>query len=315
MGAILALSNFRKRPKDSKDKPTKGIWMKAQTSVSPVLAAITLMLLAAGCSEKKAPESPAPSSGAPQKIVIKGSNTIGEELGPRLIAEYKKEHPGATIELESKGTGSGFHALLAGECDIAAASRVVSSAELEQARGRNVDFNVHVIGSYSVAVIINAANSITNLSRDQVRDIFTGTVQNWKEVGGSDAPIHLYIRDPISGTYLGFRELAMEDKPYAAVTNALTNYAAIVQAVAKDQNGIGYSSFEQANKPGVKAISIRGVMPNAFSVNEGQYPFSRVLRLYTNKGKEAPPALEFIRFVQSPRGQQIVAETGNVPRP
>src|SRR5439155_17718876 len=156
---------------------------------------------------------------------------------------------------------------------------------------------------------------ITNLSRDQVRDIFTGTVQNWKEVGGSDAPIHLYIRDPISGTYLGFRELAMEDKPYAASTNALTNYEAIVEAVAKDQNGIGYSSFNLAEKPGVKSISIRGVTPGTLSVNQGQYPFSRVLRLYTNKGKENPAALEFIRFVQSSRGQEIVAQAGNTPRP
>jgi len=277
-----------------------------------VIGLFLLGLLSPGCSEKQQPPPPPVQQG---KVVIKGSNTIGEEMGPRLIAEYKKDHPTAELVLESKGTASGFTALLAGESDIAAASRVVTQEELNLARSRGDDVNVYVIGSYSVAVVLNAANHITNLSRDQVRDIFTGAVQNWKEVGGSDAPVHLYIRDPISGTYLGFRELAMEDKPYAANPKTFTNYDGIVQAVAQDQNGIGNSSFEPANKAGVKALPIRGVAPNTLSVNEGRYPFSRVLRLYTNKAKESPPALDFIRFIESPSGQEIVAQMGNVPRP
>src|SRR5437868_15310676 len=84
-----------------------------------------LSLLLGGCSDKSAPETqaPAPSPRSAQKLVIKGSNTIGEELGPKLIAEYGKEHPKAAIELETKGTGSGFWGLIAGVCDIAAASR------------------------------------------------------------------------------------------------------------------------------------------------------------------------------------------------
>jgi phosphate transport system substrate-binding protein len=248
------------------------------------------------------------------KLVVKGSNTIGEELGPKLIEEYKKEQPDVIIELESKGTASGFTALLTGECDIAAASRVVNQEELTQARTHGVEFNLHTIGSYSVAVIVNTANSITNLSRDQVRDIFTGTVKNWKEVGGMDGPIHLHIRDAISGTPLGFQELAMENKPYASVFKAHTNYAGIELAVAGDPNGIGYASLDLVDKAGVKPVAIRGVPPNAVTVNEGQYPVSRVLRLYTNKNKETPLALDFIRFVQSPRGQKILAEMGFVPR-
>ncbi len=275
-----------------------------------IFGLVLLSLLIVGCPAGK-PKSGPPLKG---KLVIKGSNTIGEELGPKLIEEYKKEQPDVVIELESKGTASGFAALLAGECDIAAASRVVNQDELTQARARGVEFNLHTIGSYSVAVIVNAANSITNLSRDQVRDIFTGTVKNWKEVGGLDGPINLHIRDAISGTPLGFQELAMENKPYASATRAYTNYAGIEQAVAGDPNGIGYASLDQADKPGVKPVAIRGVPPNAVTVNEGQYPVSRVLRLYTNKTKETPVALDFIRFVQSERGQKILSEMGFVPR-
>jgi phosphate transport system substrate-binding protein len=271
---------------------------------------VLLSLIIAGCPAGK----PSTNVALKGKIVIKGSNTIGEELTPRLVAEYKKEQPEVVFELESKGTASGFAALLAGECDMAAASRVVNQDELTQARTRGIEFNLHTIGSYSVAVIVNAANAVTNLSRDQVRDIFTGTVKNWKEAGGADAPIQLYIRDASSGTPLGFQELAMENQPYASEAKAFTNYAGIVEAVAKDTGGIGYVGFDLASSAGAKAVSIRGVPPTAVTVNEGQYPVSRVLRLYTNRTNETALAKDFVRFVQSSRGQKILEQTGFVPR-
>ena len=250
-----------------------------------------------------------------EKVVIRGSNTIGEELVPRIIAEYRKEHPETTFDLEFKGTIYGFGALVAGLCDIGAASREANMNELGLARDRGIELSDYVIGSYAVAVIVNAGNPLTNMTQAQVRDIFTGVVQNWKEVGGPDAPVHLFIRDPISGTYLGFRELAMENKPYALNVKTFTNYADIVQAVAKDPNGIGYSSFELAKKSGARGVSIGGVAPVVFLVNKGEYPYARVLRLHTNKAKEAPAARDFIEFVLSPRGQAIVEQIGDVPRP
>jgi phosphate transport system substrate-binding protein len=202
---------------------------------------------------------------------------------------------------------------MGGFCDIAGASRLPFKEELEMAQYRNVEYNDHVIGAYSVAVVVNAANPIGNLTRAQVRDIFTGTIQNWKEVGGSDAPIHLFIRDPISGTHLGFRELAMENKPYADTPNLLTNYEAIVVAVARDANGIGYSSIELESNAGVKPVSIGGIAPNAADVDKGNYPYARVLHLYTSKGHETQEALNFIHFVLSAKGQEILTRTGYTP--
>jgi phosphate transport system substrate-binding protein len=273
----------------------------ALASVASVLALFSLL---AGCS-------PATQ----ERVIIKGSNTVGEELAPRLIAEYRKDHPALMIDLETQGTGSGFYGLLAGACDIAAASRLMVTNEVAQAKVRGVELKDSVIGSYSVAVVVNARNSLSNLSREQVRDIFTGTIQNWKEIGGADAPIHLYIRDRISGTYLGFRELAMEDKPYPTnQITAFTNYAAIAQAVANDANGIGYASLQLANAPGVKGVSIGSVPPTPASVNEGKYPYSRALHLFTDKSAETPSTRDFIQFVQSRRGQKIVSEMGFVPR-
>ena len=273
-------------------------------------AGLILLGVLAGCSPANPPTPEAPPSG---KITIRGSNTVGEELAPALIAEYKKTHPNAVFDLEAKGTSYGFGALAGGFCDIAGASRSPSKDELEVAQFRNVEFNDHVIGAYSVAVVVNAGNPIGNLTPAQVWDIFTGAVTNWNAVGGPDAPIHLFIRDPISGTYIGFKELAMENKPYASEQNLFTNYAAIVAAVAKDAGGIGYSSIELATSSGVKAVSIGGIMPSVESVNNGEYPYARKLHLFTSKGHEAPDALDFIQFALSERGQKVLAETGNTP--
>jgi len=279
----------------------------------PTLGRLALLgIVLAGCSP---PQNPTPQAGGPNKVLIRGSNTIGEELGPRLVAEHRKEHPDITVDIEAKGSGSGFWGLIGGACDIAAASRTIKDDERIQAQAAGLQFNDGVIGFYSVAVIVNPANPVGDLTREQVRDLFTGAIQNWKQVGGPDAPVHRATRNPISGTYLGFRELAMEDKSYATNDlSAFTNYAAIAQAVAADPNAIGYASLQLATKPGVKAVSVAGVAPTAATVQAGKYPFARSLHLYTNQATEKPAARQFVQFVQSARGQAILDEMGFTPR-
>ncbi len=274
------------------------------------LSLVPAVLIFGGCGGETGKQATAQDD----KIIIKGSNTIGEELAPRLIAEFKKNHPQTGISLETKGSASGYWGLIGGGCDIAAASRAIAKDEQEQAQARGVQLDDNVIGCYSVAVIVNAASPIGDMTRDQVRDIFTGKVQNWKEVGGPDAPIHLYVRNPVSGTYLGFRELAMEDKPYTTHTEMFTNYTGIAQAVAKDANGIGYCNVQLAGKAGTKAVNIGGVAPTEALVKAGKYPFARALHLCTNKSAEPPGAAEFVRFVCSARGQAILEDMGFVPR-
>jgi len=265
------------------------------------IGSLVLAALLGGCSPPQT-----------QTVVIRGSNTVGEELAPQLVAEYKKDHPAIAFDAEYKGTPYGLGALMVGRCDIAAASRDANTNEIAMAREQGVQFHDDLIGAYAVAVILNPANPLSSLTRDQVRDLFTGAVRNWKDVGGTDAEVHLLIRSPISGTYLGFRELAMENKPYSLSVKAFTNYDDIVQAVAQDPAGVGYASLQLASKPGVKAVTIGGVAPTLPTVREGKYPFARFLRLYTSKSTSAP-ATEFIAFVQSPRGQQILDKMGLVP--
>lgn len=269
-----------------------------------VIGLAMLCAVVAGC--------PAPKSG---KIIIRGSNTVGEELAPRLIEEYRKAHPSITFDIETKGTSYGIGALMVSRCDIAAASRPLSTNELALAKDRGIEFNQYEIGTYSVAVIVNAASPVANLTQAQVRDIFTGAVQNWKAFGGPDAPIHLFIRDPISGTYLGFQELAMDRKPYALGLKTLNSYADIVREVAADPNAIGYAGPDLAGNVGVKAISIDGVAASAASINKGEYPYVRALRLFTRKGGETPEAKAFVDFILSASGQEVLTKTGFARRP
>ncbi|MGD1021062.1 MAG: phosphate ABC transporter substrate-binding protein, partial [Verrucomicrobiia bacterium] len=285
-----------------------------ETRLPRSVGLILLGLLMAGCPNTKQEANSATKTGDGAKVVIRGSNTIGEELGPRLIDEYKKDHPTADFDLAPKATGYGIAALIAGQCDIAGASRLLISEEQQLASMRGVQLADYIIGAYGVAVVENASNPVGNLTTNQVRDIFTGVIQNWKDVGGSDAPIHLYVRDPISGTYLGFRELAMGNNPYGRPQMLFTNYAGIMKAVGDDPNGIGYSSVGLAKNGGVKAVSIGGVEPSFGTVNKHEYPYARTLHLYTNKNQEALTTHDFILFVVSPRGQEILQQTGFVPR-
>ena len=248
-----------------------------------------------------------------EKITIKGSNTFGEELAPRLISAYQKIRPEVTIDLESAGSGSGIQALLDRTCDLAASSRAMNEDEMRRARSRGIVLRNHTIGYYGVAVVVHPDNPVTQLTDVQVRDMFTGAITNWREVGGIDAPIKLFIRDPVSGTYLGFQELAMERRPYATTAQPLTNYHAIANAVKADPAAIGYVGMTLAAHDGVRAVSINDVSPSAQTVADNRYPYSRQLRFYTDK-KTTPTAQAFIRYVRSNPGQAILEDLGFVRR-
>src|ERR1039457_3518299 len=218
------------------------------------------------------------AAAAQDKITIRGSNTIGEELAPRLIAEYKKTHANVSFDLEFKGTGYGIGALMGGYCDLAAASKAVAKEQEEIAQIRGVQFKEYLLGAYTVSILVNAANPVSNLTSNQVQALFTGKLHNWKDAGGPDAPVQLYGRDPVSGTYLGFKEIAMGFQDYDQHVQLFTNYFGIADAVAKDPNGIGYAGLDLTQHAGTKAVSVDGVAPSAATVNGNKYPYARALR-------------------------------------
>jgi phosphate transport system substrate-binding protein len=250
----------------------------------------------------------------PETVTIAGSNTFGEELGPTLIEAFHQEHPHVRVSLTSEGTGAGMIALFNRKTDLAAASRVASEDELRTARSRNIKLRSHFIGSYSVTVVVNEQNPLQGLRDRHVRDIFSGVITNWKDVGGPDAPINVYIRDPVSGTYLGFQEIAMQYRPYVETAERLRSYPAIADAVASDVHGIGYIGLLSRMPQTLRALLINGIPPNAMAVNEGLYPYARGLRFYTIVGRESSAARAFIRFVRGPDGQEILEQQGYAPR-
>jgi phosphate transport system substrate-binding protein len=273
---------------------------------------VTAALLSAGCAPQRAPT---PEEVGTVKLIIKGSNTFGEELAPQLIAGFNRKYPNVTVELESKATAVGFAALLHGEADIAAASRMPSDDEVRLARSMNVEFNRNVIGFYGVAVIVHASNPVEKVSHRDVRDLFTGRIGNWAELeGGPNLPVHVCIRDSASGTHLGFREIGMGGQEYAPGATTFTNYETLVEAVIADPAAIGYASMVTVEDARVGVLAINGFTPSVLSVNEGHYPLARTLTLNTLKSRESPAAIAFIRFVQSPEGQQIVSDAGFVRR-
>lgn len=272
-------------------------------------AGLGLVLLSfAACSDNR---SAATLTG---RVVIKGSNTFGEELGPRLIEAYRRTHPNVTVMLESTNSGAGIAALLAGECDLAASSRLLTPAEESRARAQGITLKEYAIGYYGVAVIVHRSNPIDRLTLEQVKAIFTGTVSNWREVGGLDMPIRLAVRDPVSGTSLGFRELAMDTRPYAGEAEKFTTYAQLEATVAREPGGIGYAGMHEVQDPGIRALRIGDTEPSTLSVNEGWYPYARLLRLYTNQAAETPAAHNFVRFIQQKPGQQVLTALGYVGR-
>ncbi|MCS7049007.1 MAG: phosphate ABC transporter substrate-binding protein [Verrucomicrobiae bacterium] len=249
-----------------------------------------------------------------ETLVIKGSNTFGEELGPRLIEAFRAQRPGVEVILERKGTATGIAALLAGECDIASASRTMNEDELRLARSRGIRTRTYLVGFYAVSVVVNAGNPVGELTDRQVREIFTGRSTRWSAVGGRDAAIRVCIRDARSGTHLGFRELAMGNEPYTPAAETFESYEAIAAAVRADVDAIGYVGMNYAAMSGIKPVLINGIRPSILAVNEGLYPYARAVRFYTNAARETPVTRAFIRFVQSRDGQRIVQEMGFAPR-
>ena len=252
---------------------------------------------------------------AQDKVAIRGSNTIGEELAPQLIAGYKQSHKDAAFDLEFKGSGYGIGALMGGYCDIAAASKPVSKEQEEIAQIRSVKFKEYIIGSYTVSILVNAENPISNLSSAQVQSLFTGKTTNWKEVGGSDAPVHLCVRDPVSGTYLGFKELALGFQDYGEPVQLYTNYVALAAAVAKDPNAIGYAGLDLTQHAGTKGVTIDGVAPTAANVTERKYPYARPLRFFTDANKESAKTKDFVDYVLGGDGQKVLTAMGYAPKP
>ncbi len=259
------------------------------------------------------------ASAATRTITAKGSDTM-VILAQKWAEVYMGAHAGQKIQVTGGGTGTGFAALQNQATDLCNASRKIKAKEIEtciKAFGkRPTEYKVALDG---LSVYVNAENSVKELTVEQLELIFTGKTKNWKEVGGPDAPITVYSRENSSGTYEFFKEHVLKGKDFAASAQTMPGTAAVLQAVAKDKNGIGYGGA--AYGAGAKHLAIKkddsspAVEPTEENVVKGVYPIWRHLFIYVNPALDKGDVAAYLNWIRSDDGQKVVKEVGYFPLP
>jgi phosphate transport system substrate-binding protein len=246
-----------------------------------------------------------------QKLIIKGSDTLGAKLVPQLAEAYKAQNSGVTFQIAAEGSTTGFAALLDNTADIAMASRRAKPTEVSAAAAKGMNLKPTIVAYDGIGVVVNEANPIKNLTLKQVEQIFTGDVTDWSAVGGAPGKISIYTRNTSSGTYSEWKELAMKKRDYAGGSQKMAGNEQIAAEVGKNKNGIGYVGMAYLKAPGVKSVAIDGKLPEASTVRSKSYPYSRPTFYYTN-GEPTGEAAKFIEFTLGAAGQKIVSQVGFV---
>lgn len=250
-----------------------------------------------------------------ETLTIKGSDTM-----VILVQRWTEVFPDKTkvqFQVTGGGSGTGISSLINGTTDICSSSRPIKSSEVKQLREKYNSNGVEVrVARDGIAVYLNEKNPVTNLTVEQVRRIFTGEITNWKDIGGVNARIVLYSRENNSGTYEFFKEHALKKQDFASQTQHMVGTGALVNAISKDVNAIGFGGIAYAS--GVKAAALafdeksRYVLPKENEILSGSYPISRLLYFYL---KERPKGVmkSFIDWVISKDGQAVVSSVGYLP--
>ena len=247
---------------------------------------------------------------------IKGSDTM-VIMNARLAEAFMTANPATQIQVTGGGSGVGIAALINGTTDIAASSRPIKTSETDKLKSRFATTGfAQPIARDGLSVYLNTANPVKELTLAQIRDIYTGRLTNWKQLGGNDAPIVLYSRENSSGTYTYFKDNVLLGRDFSPRAQTLQGTAGVVNAVAKDPNGIGYGGAAYAK--GIRFAGVKkddkspAVVPTLDTVRSGQYPISRFLYLYT-RTKPSGDVKKFIDWATGPEGQAIVSKVGYFP--
>jgi phosphate transport system substrate-binding protein len=280
---------------------------------------LALALISASCSSDASAQN---SSGTASYIENKGSDTI-VNLALAWAEKYQSDHADVRISVTGGGSGTGLAALINGTVDIANASRKIKSEEIDEAKSKGIDPVEFIIARDAIAVIVNPENPVSQLTLQQISDIYSGKINNWLEVGGEDRPIVRLSRETNSGTHVYFLETVLrlgnsEDKTlFSMDTLLLPSSEGIVAEVRQNPNAIGYDGLGYVPKD-LKMIAIAEedggsyVLPAIDTVNDKSYPIARDLYMYTN-GEPTGVVKEYLDWILSPEAQEIVAELGFVP--
>ncbi len=294
------------------------------TRITTTLFALLLSAGLIGCGGNDAPETTdgttdetveTPSDSDKEVITQKGSDTM-VLLAQKWAEVYATKNDAVQIQVSGGGSGTGISALINGTTQIANASRPMKEEEKAQMKAKyGVDPVEVAVAKDGITVYVHPDNSIESLTTEQLRGIFEGAINNWSELGGADAPIVRYGRENSSGTYDFFKEHVLDKGDFAKETAALPGTAAVVNAVSKDANGIGYGGA--AYSSGIRIIKLssdggEALEPSLENVSSGAYPLARDLYFYMAE----PPfgaMKEFIDWILTPEGQAFTREMEYFP--
>jgi len=262
------------------------------------------------------------SSNSQKTIEDTGSDTI-VNLALAWAEAYQKVRPDVRISVSGGGSGTGIAALINKTTDIANASRKINDTETQNAEKNGVQPHEVEIARDAIGVIVNPHNPVQQLTLQQISDIYSGKITNWKEVGGEDRPIVLLSRESNSGTHVYFlaqvvRLGSSTDKTlFSQDTLLLPSSEGIMAEVRQNPNAIGYDGLGYITSD-VKTLAValkaagEYVKPSVETVNNGKYPIARPLFMYT-PGVPSGDVKTYLDWILSPDGQKIVGDLGFVP--
>ena len=292
--------------------------MKVRISIAVALVALLALgavaLTGCGSSASTTSSTGSTSASAPAdngQITIAGSDTM-VNMAQAWAEAYGNANPDAAISVKGGGSGNGIASLINKSVMIADSSRAIKPEEITQAQANGVNPVTTKVARDGVVIIVNTANKLTDVTKDQLAKVYSGTITNWKDLGGADAPIVLLGRDSSSGTYSFIQdEVLGKTLLYAKSMRSLQSNQAIVDEVGKNPNAIGYVGLGY-DKGAIKALTVGKVAASVATVLDGTYPLSRDLNMISN-GEPTGSAKAYIDWILGADGQSIVASQGFVP--
>ena len=227
-----------------------------------------------------------------------------EKLANATAESFMAKYPGVTVTAEFTGSSAGVEAVTAGSVDIGNASRALKDAEKEAGIVENI------VAIDGIAVVVDPANTVVDLTKEQLISVYTGETKNWSELGGADAPIVVVGREASSGTRSAFEEL-LEIEDACVYASELDSTGAVIAKVAATPGAIGYVSLDAINET-VVAVSLEGVAANAENIKAGNYFLSRPFVMAT-KGEisEQSEAVQaYFEYLASEEGKEVIAAVG-----
>ena len=268
-------------------------------------ALLALSLVACGSESKtddtKTDDQPAALTGT---VSTDGSTSMEKVIGA-LSESFMAQNSGVTVNYNPTGSGSGITAVQGGTCDIGLSSRALKDEE------KSAGLKETVLAYDGIAIIVHPDNPVSDLSVEQLAQLYTGEITNWKDVGGNDAEAVLIGREAASGTRDGFESIT-GTKDKCQYRQELTSTGDVITAVSQNPDAIGYASLASI-KDSVKALNVDGVTPSEATVKDGSYKVQRPFVLVTMEGKELSPAAQaFFDYAISSDAASIIAKAGAV---